>query len=106
MLNSILTAGTAAIRYNILRKEMLEKKYVMFYKGNYNLNIVGFRTLDRTANSFNDYMFCTYFVDNVVFFHIWKITTDPGLYWLLKPISGCLDLYVANLPILSFTQFL
>lgn len=87
MLSSILTAGTAAIRYNILRKEMLEKKYVMFYKGNYNLNIVGFRTLDRTANSFNDYMFCTYFVDNVVFFHIWKITTDPGLYWLLKPMK-------------------
>jgi len=84
MLSSILT-GTPIARYKILRQAILDKGYVFFYKGDYNVNIVGFRTLDRMANTFNDYLFCTYSVGNVIFFHIWKITTDPGLYWLLKP---------------------
>jgi len=75
-----------AKRYTLLRKEMHKKEYKFFTVGSYNLNIVGYRTLDRMANTFNDYLFCTYFVDNVVFFHLWKITTDPGLYWLMNPM--------------------
>jgi len=84
MLSSIIT-GTAAARYKILQKTMADKGYKFFTKGDYNLNIVGYRTLDRNADSFNDYMFVTYLINGFIYFHIWPITTDPGLYWLRKP---------------------
>jgi len=87
-MNEILNPDVIATKkYKLLRKEMLEKEYAFFHKGNYNLNTVGYRTLDRTVNTFNDYLFCTYFYENTVFFHTWKITTDPGLYWLMNPMK-------------------
>ena len=53
----------------------------------YNLNIVGIRSVDMTANIFNDL--------EVVFWpkkggwegYFMKITTDPGIYWLSNPMN-------------------
>lgn len=72
-----------------LIKNLKKKKYLVFESDEkiYNLNLVGIRTLDNTPNTFNDWL--------IVFWKFhgqwnelrFKITTDPGTYWLKNPMS-------------------
>lgn len=53
----------------------------------YDLNIIGIRTADLTANSFNDWITVTYWFD-----HGWRSfgfpgTTDPGTFWREYPMN-------------------
>lgn len=50
------------------------------------INIVGIRTNDQTPDKFNDLMAVAYKDE----FHIFKCTTEPGVYWLKNPmrVSG------------------
>ena len=41
-----------------------EKNYAFFTKGNYNLNIIGVRSPNQVANSFDDYMLVIYKKNN------------------------------------------
>ena len=73
---------------NILRI-LKTKGYATFEQDdkNFNLNIIGIRTKDRTSNAFNDKMiimwkYCGYW-NSLVF----PITTDPGHYWRKKPMN-------------------
>ncbi len=53
----------------------------------FNLNIGGIRTNDITPNTFNDFEFCFYRDEKgEEQFHLWEITTDPGLYYLRFPL--------------------
>jgi hypothetical protein len=70
-------------------KTLEAKKYKVFDNESkpYNLNLVGLRTADKTPNVFNDweYIFWKYAGSwEVIKF---KITTDPGLYYLKNPLS-------------------
>ncbi len=69
----------------------VKKGYAFFTSGDFNLNIVGVRSNNRYANSFDDNLLCIYKnggawqVDNYV------ITTDAGTHWLKNPMNskGC-----------------
>jgi len=61
-----------------------EEGHVVFESGYFNVNIIGVRTSDSRANSFNDYLHVVY--KNTKWIErIYSITTDPGIYWLENP---------------------
>jgi len=59
--------------------------HAVFESGDFNVNIVGVRTSDSRANSFNDYLHLIYKDDGEWVEKIYSITTDPGVYWLDNP---------------------
>ena len=68
-----------------------EKEYSYFTEGDYNLNIIGIRNLSDGViqkDKFNDFLVCTYKINNKWITKIWPITTDPGLRMLEKPINS------------------
>jgi len=70
-----------------LREALLRLNYVFFESGDYNLNIIGIRTADNTANSFNDFIAVAYKVKDLWRLDIFNVTTDPGTYWLNHPMN-------------------
>lgn len=56
---------------------------------NYDLNIFGVRTKNVTAGAFDDWVgvFWMNWDSDCWEFHIWNATTDPGVYWLEKPLN-------------------
>jgi hypothetical protein len=70
------------------------KGYDWFERGDFNLNIVGVRnssTEGRITNHYDDHMTLSYNIDGKEQFHIWPVTTDPGLHWINHPMNrnGC-----------------
>jgi len=73
---------------------VLSKDYSYFTNGDYNVNIVGIRnsdTCDRVTNHYDDWMTLSYKINGEWKYHVWPITTDPGLYWMDHPLNndGC-----------------
>lgn len=77
-----------------------------------NLNIIGIRTLDQTPNVFNDWLAIWYYAKYQYsggvmierpFFHLYQITTDPGLYYLKNPLllKGTMILKEGQYPVYS-----
>lgn len=61
--------------------------YVVF-EGEYDLNIVGVRTNDLQANTFNDWICIFHKRKNGVWaFYAFQATTDPGVYWRENPMN-------------------
>lgn len=71
-----------------IEKLFKTKGYAYFTKGTYNLNIIGVRSSDITTNIFNDFIIIDYkdFNNNFNRF-IAPATTDPGKYYLNKPMT-------------------
>lgn len=71
---------------NQLEKAIKDKGYVWFENGDYNLNIIGVRTIkmvenkiDKTVtNVFDDYLTLTYKENGEWKTYTWNATTDPG----------------------------
>ena len=59
----------------------------VFTKGAYNLNIIGIRSAERKANSFDDLLCCAYRdeADGAWIVRYWQVTTDPGRFTLANP---------------------
>ena len=77
-----------------VEEAVLSKGYKYFTSGDYNVNINGIRnsdTCERVTNHYDDWMTVSYRVDGEWKYHIWPITTDPGLYWMDHPMNkdGC-----------------
>ena len=70
-----------------LKEVMKSKGYAFFTNGDYNLNIIGVRSPNRTANKFDDWLCLCYKVNSVWITRIYKITTDAGPYWLKNPMD-------------------
>ena len=72
-------------------KAVLKKKeYIFFDKDQkkFNLNIIGVRSNNEIANSFDDWLYLIYRDDSGEFnVHEFPITTDPGAYWLKNPMN-------------------
>lgn len=68
------------------------KGYAVFQRATrpYNLNLVGIRTADRTADRFNDWVTAFYRFDDQWSFFAFPATTDPGLFYRLNPIADTL----------------
>ena len=61
--------------------------HTVFESGEYNLNIIGIRSNDHKANSFDDRI-CVVFKDEQGWItRTWKCTTEPGKYWLENPTN-------------------
>ena len=74
-------------------KILVDKDYVYFNKGKYNLNIIGVRRADtKVANQFDDYIVVEYIdMYGIKTREVFAATTDPGLSSITNPISskGC-----------------
>ena len=74
--------------YQKLKAAVRARGYVFFDRGQFNLNIVGVRTNDDAANTFNDWLYVAYRdQSNTEQCLAWRITTDPGLKYRFNPIN-------------------
>lgn len=59
----------------------------VFVNGDYNVNIVAIRNdIEPEPNAFDDVITVTYRNHNQWISFWWPATTDPGRYWLMKPM--------------------
>lgn len=81
------------IHYSDLDRVLTQKGYAYFRKGHYNMNIIGIRSNNTTSNNlFCDYIVLEYFDNDGNKNHfMYSATTNPGLHYLLNPLSndGC-----------------
>ena len=67
---------------------MESKGFAVFENpGGHDLNIVGIRTRENVANSFNDWATVFYRFDGVWNFFAFPATTDPGTFYRSNPIN-------------------
>lgn len=67
-------------------KSILKRNGYRLYTRPFELNIVGLRSKSIRANQFDDELHVFYMVDDKKWaYHYFKITTDPGTYWLSNP---------------------
>lgn len=72
---------------NNLKQILTEKKYNIYTRP-YELNIVGVRAANKTANAFDDVIHIWYNDENGKEQSVsFPATTDPGIVWLTKPIN-------------------
>lgn len=76
---------------NFSRLELLKaieaKGYIIFTKGDYNLNIIGIRSKNSKSDEFDDMIYVFYKYQNQWFIESFPCTTDPGKHWLLNPLN-------------------
>lgn len=65
--------------------QQIESKGYVLFKGDYNLNLIGIRAKDNTANTFNDLICVLYQLSNKWILKAYKATTDPGIYYREHP---------------------
>jgi len=70
-----------------LREACARLGYAFFENGNYNLNIIGIRTSDNEANTFNDFIAVAYKESAQWRLRVYEVTTDPGVYWRKHPMN-------------------
>ena len=70
-------------------KAILKNRNYTLFTRPYELNVVGLRSKNTIANKFDDEMHVFYKTDqNKWNYHLYKVTTDPGTYWLNNPKSA------------------
>jgi len=70
--------------------ECLEHKGYSLNKSPYRLTFIGIRATVQNTNNFND-MVCAVMFDqsgDVLHWHTWDATTDPGLYFMENPMNS------------------
>jgi len=65
----------------------LKKHNHPFFKGDYNLNLIGVRSSDTDANTFNDFLVVLCEIDGKQEMYVFPMTTDPGVYYRESPIN-------------------
>ncbi len=73
---------------NKITSVMNTKGFVVFENPRgHDLNIVGIRTSDNSANTFNDWITVFYWFENNWNYFAFPATTDPGIYYRENPIN-------------------
>lgn len=65
----------------------LKKKGYPLFKGDYNLTLVGVRSKNKNANTFNDVLVVLFKIDKKQHMYCFDMTTDPGVYYRKNPIN-------------------
>lgn len=78
-----------------IRDAVLNAGFAWFDQGKYNLNLVGVRSAEASANTFNDKLYCIFNSGSGSCSFEFVFTADPGTHWRLNPMN---DLGVAVLP--------
>jgi hypothetical protein len=69
-------------------KGLLRQKGFKLFNRPYELNIVGLRSKSIVPNKFDDELHVFYMVNPTKWeYHVFKITTDPGTFWLNNPMQ-------------------
>jgi hypothetical protein len=69
-------------------KAILKSRGYQLFSRPYELNIVGVRSKNTKSNRFDDELHVFYKVKPFHWeYHVFKITTDPGTYWLENPLQ-------------------
>lgn len=68
-------------------KDALTRINAPLFKGEYNLNLVGIRSADAQANTFNDTLCVLFETGGQTVLMQFAITTDPGLYYRENPVN-------------------
>ncbi|MEE7625441.1 hypothetical protein V3O24_04645 [Methylobacter sp. Wu8] len=68
-------------------KDALSRKDAPIFKGELNLTLVGIRSKDSDANTFNDLLCVLYEKGGKLQMEQFAITTDPGMYYREHPIN-------------------
>jgi len=68
-------------------KDALSRKDAPIFKGELNLTLVGIRSKDSDANTFNDLLCVLYEQGGKLQMQTFPITTDPGLHYREHPIN-------------------
>src|SRR4051812_28250221 len=75
-----------SLTLNRIKKSIESKGYTWLDDGkDYNLNIVGVRTVTTIPNKFDDFITISWKEKGIWNFVGYKCTTDPGSYWLSNP---------------------
>lgn len=71
-------------------KVFAKKGYAYFTKGDYNVNIIGIRNTktQRVTNRFDDVLILEYKIDGKPIRHVYDITTDPGIRYVIDPANN------------------
>lgn len=75
------------ITYEKLQNAVLAQGFRFFTTGNYNLNLVGIRSSDTNANTFNDKLCVAFTARGKPRLYVFDATTDPGTYYREQPIN-------------------
>lgn len=67
--------------------DALKKHDYPVFKGDWNITLVGVRSNDTAANSFNDRLFILFTLDGKQNAYDFACTTDPGVYYREHPIN-------------------
>ena len=69
-------------------KAILRHKGYRIFSRPYELNIVGLRSESLVPNRFDDELHVFYKISTLKwYYHVFKVTTDPGTYWLRQPMQ-------------------
>ncbi|WP_102794291.1 hypothetical protein [Bowmanella denitrificans] len=70
-----------------LKKAMAAAGHKLFSRGDYNLNLIGIRSNDTKANTFNDLLCVLYKQNGQDVLLQFACTTDPGTYYRENPLN-------------------
>lgn len=76
-----------AITYNRLARTMNKLGHVFFEGDDYDLNLIGIRSIDAHSNRFNDLVCAVYKAGGLTHVHAFAATTDPGVYYRNNPLN-------------------
>jgi hypothetical protein len=74
------------LSYGSLKRAMAGKGYA-FFVGEYNLNLIGVRSADLAANTFNDFLCAAFELRGNQVVLAFEATTDPGVYYRENPAN-------------------
>ncbi|WP_286237975.1 hypothetical protein [Neptuniibacter halophilus] len=75
------------VTVSVLKHACERKGYQFFERGDYNLNLIGIRSSDLEANSFNDLLCVAFRQKGHWVLFTFDCTTDPGVYWRKHPMN-------------------
>ena len=78
----LFTHSAKSIKFEHVLSAMKAKKYKVFTKGNYNLNVVGIRRSKIAVDKFNDVLIVFYPLEGQWMYSKYQITTLPGYTYL------------------------
>ncbi|WP_027859239.1 hypothetical protein [Marinobacterium jannaschii] len=70
-----------------LRRSLDGLGHKFFEAGDYNLNLIGIRSSDTDANSFNDLICLAFKQQGHWNLFAFAATTDPGVFWRMSPMN-------------------
>lgn len=86
------------LTFDKIQSTVLKKGYPFFTKGDFNLNLIGIRAMNKKSNRFDDVFCVLYYVQGNPKMYVFNATTDPGLHYLKHPMhkDGCAILHTGH----------